>query len=828
MDAIAQFRDHLAEHGLRPDEIVADGRLHRFGTKPRDKDNGWYYLHLNGVPYGEAGCWDGSGAERIEWKGRAQAALSEAERDAYRRQVAEARSAREAEEARRHGAAGAKAQAIWDEALPTRDDHPYLTRKRVKAHPGLKVGEWPQRRKADCLLIPMRDTDGRLWNVQAVFLERDPELDRDKDFLAGARKAGCYFVMGKPDGVLCIAEGYATGASIHEATGYAVAIAFDAGNLESVARGLRAKFPGLRLILCADDDAATEGNPGLTKATDAARAAGGLLAIPDFGSDRPDGVSDFNDLAKLKGLEAVRKAVEAARPIKAHEASPTAGRALAFITGNQESSSDDWPDPARLPDDLPPVEPFLFDLLPASVRPWIEDISDRVRCPADFPAVGVMVALAAVLGRKLAIRPKERDDWHEVANLWGCVVGRPGVLKTPALGEVLRPLQRLESKALETFEDERARWEREVELAKIKRDTERELARKALKDGKGVANDLLMVLKGPEEPKARRYIVNDCSYEALGEVLRANPNGVLAYRDEMIGLLKSLDREGHEGARSFFLSAWTGKEAHTFDRIGRGLNLRIEACCLSLLGSIQPAVIGEYLRDAVAHAGGDGLLARLQLLVWPDISGEWRNVDRWPDTKAKMEAFETFSHLNDLTAAEAGATLEDGAIPYLRFDPAAQAMFNGWREAFEQELLRDDDHAALIAHRAKYRKLVPTLALITHLAERQRGAIGEAAVHRALAWMEYLESHARRAYASVTQAEVKSAKALLARLRSGALSSRFTLRDVYLKGWAHLSTPDMARRATDLLVELDYLRAHPIDTGGRPKTEFEANPKGLR
>ena len=248
--------------------------------------------------------------------------------------------------------------------------------------------------------------------------------------------------------------------------------------------------------------------------------------------------------------------------------------------------------------------------------------------------------------------------------------------------------------------------------------------------------------------------MNDCSYEALGEVLRANPNGVLAHRDELIGLLKSLDREGHEGARSFFLSAWAGKEAHTFDRIGRGLNLRIEACCLSLLGSIQPGVIGEYLRDAVANDGGDGLLARFQLLVWPDIGGApWKNVDRWPDTQAKADAFETFSYLNDLTAAEVGATLEDDAVPYLRLDQAAQDMFNGWRERFEASLRDEDDHSAVIAHRAKYRKLVPTLALITHIAERRQGPIGVPAVHGTTAWAEYLESHARRAYASVTQAD---------------------------------------------------------------------------
>lgn len=79
----------------------------------------------------------------------------------------------------------------------------------------------------------------------------------------------------------------------------------------------------------------------------------------------------------------------------------------------------EWPDPMPLPDTLPPVSAFDFDLLPSTLRPWIQDIAERVQCPPDFPAVGVMISLAAVVGRKIGIRPKRQDDWLEVPNLWG-------------------------------------------------------------------------------------------------------------------------------------------------------------------------------------------------------------------------------------------------------------------------------------------------------------------------------------------------------------------------------------------------------------------------
>ncbi len=487
----------------------------------------------------------------------------------------------------------------------------------------------------------------------------------------------------------------------------------------------------------------------------------------------------------------------------------------------------DWPDPMPLPDALPPVEAFDFDLLPNSLRPWIQDIAERVQCPPDFPAVGAMISLAAVVGRKIGIRPKRQDDWLEVPNLWGAIVGRPGVMKSPALRESMRPLGRLEAQASEGFDDALTAWQRARELHKLKREADRSKVIKAYKGGDVVGINALADDFAEDEPQARRYVVNDCSVEALGVILQGNPNGTLAYRDELIGLLKSLDKDGNEGARGFFLSAWSGIDAYTFDRIGRGLNMRIEACCLSLLGSIQPSIIGGYLRQAVAGGGGDGLLSRFQLLVWPDISGEWRDVDRWPDTKAKAKAYATFERLDTLNPAGIGATVEDGSIPYLRFDADAQALFSEWRAEFERKIRSGNDHAAFESHLSKYRKLVPALALLIHLADDDKpaAAIGETALLKALAWAEYLESHARRAYASVTQAEAEGARALLHRIRRGEVSNPFVPRDVYLKHWVCLSKPEEVHEAVQLLCDLDYLRKEEQFTGGRPKGAIWINPK---
>ena len=366
-----------------------------------------------------------------------------------------------------------------------------------------------------------------------------------------------------------------------------------------------------------------------------------------------------------------------------------------------------WPDPFPLPTERPPVKPFPPEILPESLRPWIEDIAERLQCPPEFPAVGAMVSLAALVGRKVGIRPKRHDDWLVVPNLWGVIVGRPGVLKSPALQEAMKPLARLEVKAKNQHEFAQADADankavrmRKVNDAKI---------REAIKKGGDPYEIARLGLSATDEtPTRRRYLVNDSSVEKLGELLNENPNGLLVFRDELLGLLYSLERDGQEGARQFYLETWNGNGRFTYDRIGRG-TVDIEACCLSVLGSIQAGPLQDYL----ATAPDDGLIQRFQLAVWPDLEPGWTNVEH---------AGSVFSRLDGLTALAIGAIPGDeGGIPYLRFADDAQAEFSDWRAHLETRLRIEELHPALETALAKYRSLIPSLALLIHLADCLEG-----------------------------------------------------------------------------------------------------------
>jgi len=483
------------------------------------------------------------------------------------------------------------------------------------------------------------------------------------------------------------------------------------------------------------------------------------------------------------------------------------------------------PEPMELPESLLPVEAFDMDLLPSELAPWVSDICDRMSVPPEFVAVPAMVALGSVIGRKVGIRPQAHTDWMETANLWGCVVGRPGAMKSPAMSQALAPLERLERKANEDHESRLAAYALAVEEHKIRKAHGQEEAKKRLKATGGGVADLLNV-EQPEEPKARRYIVSDSTYEALGSILADNPNGILSHRDELVSLLKTLDREDSAAARGFYLTAWNGTSGYTFDRIVRGRQ-RIDAACLSLLGSTQPGRIQEYIGRAVkGGAADDGLVQRFGLLVWPDMSGEWREADRYPDTIARQRANNVFDRLDALDPLAIGAQQEDAAsIPFLRFDDEALDAFGEWRTRLEAVLRSGDIHPALESHLAKYRKTVPALALICHLTDKGTGPVGIAATTRALAWADYLESHARRAYGAAMQNDTIPAKLILSRIRRAELPSEFTARDVYRPRWAGLVDPETVKAGLDLLADFDWISTETSMTGGRPKVVYRVNPR---
>lgn len=281
-DAVIQFRDALQAAFSSLDWLpIGDGLIHRFHV-PGDRKgstNGWYVLYLDGIASGAFGSW--KHGQSGTWSSCQPSNPMEAEQ--VRQRIEQAQQQRKAEREASYRRAAHKAQSLWKRAKPANPEHPYLKAKGAIPHALRQLGQM--------LLVPIY-WQGQLVNLQRIELER-------KRFLFEARITGGYSPIGRlmEGQPLYLCEGWATGATLHQATGCPVACAMHAGNLLPAGQQLRQRHPERALIVAGDDDRQTPGNPGRTAALAAAKALGASVVMPDWPADAPNTLTDFNDLA---------------------------------------------------------------------------------------------------------------------------------------------------------------------------------------------------------------------------------------------------------------------------------------------------------------------------------------------------------------------------------------------------------------------------------------------------------------------------------------------------------------------------------------------------
>ena len=503
----------------------------------------------------------------------------------------------------------------------------------------------------------------------------------------------------------------------------------------------------------------------------------------------------------------------------------------------------DEKEPWPLRKDLPKPEPtptLPAELVPGPWRPWLIDAADRAKLPLEYLAAPAVVAAGNIIGRQLAIRPNQFDDFLVVANLWGAIVGPSGDMKTQAIAEGTRPIFGLAREAMATYQLEVEGNVSAMERLGLEIKVIKDRLHAAVKAGKAAemddAEDKLRV-KHEEAAKLeiveRRYVTQDSTVAKLGELLRENPRGLLVLRDELTGLLRMMDQPGREGEREFYLEGWNGTGDYTFDRIGRG-TIHIPALCLGLFGGIQPGKLRRYVAEAVLGGwGADGLLQRLQILVWPDALPPWERPHRWPDGKARARATECFSQLDHLDPSTLSADQGANDLPFLTFAPDAQELYDAFRDELEGHLRGGiyADAPAFNSHLAKYRSLLPALALTFHLIEvvsgGAAGPVSLQATQLGAAWVDFLEQHARKVYAEELDPVLSTAAVLAQRIEKGQVPDRSSLRDIYRHGWSGLTDPERVRAGLTVLVSAGWVRVVDIadPSGGRPSEVIRIHPE---
>jgi hypothetical protein len=505
--------------------------------------------------------------------------------------------------------------------------------------------------------------------------------------------------------------------------------------------------------------------------------------------------------------------------------------AEAAMNQAEAAQTHEWRQPDPIIKTLPKVEPLHEAMLPNALRAWIVDEAKRMNCPIDFVAIPALVLAGSLIGNRCNIRPKKNDiGWLLPANLWGGVVGRPSVLKSPAKNAALRPLKPLEARAMEEHAQDSKRYRaQEASYKAISEAIKNDMKTLASSGKKTKPTDTMLQLKAKlaalEEPlpkPLKRYRTSDSTIEKLADLQKDSPNGLLVDRDELVGLLASFDKEGREADRAFYLEGWNGNSSFTVDRITRGTTI-IEKLCISVYGTTQPDKLQKYIYRASHQFENDGLLQRFQLLVYPD-SPEPRLVDIAADEAAYQVVEAIYERLATESPDAWGASELDGGY-IIGFTSEGYEVFCDWYDSLTQTLTIEDD-PLLQEHFGKYRSLMPKLALIFHVVEGEGGNVSASCARKAAAWCAYLESHARRIYSLGRHAEMDAALVVIRKLNRGELVDGFTVRDVRQKGWSLLRDTQTIESTLELLANAGWIHPQPIDITsiGRPTTRYNVNP----
>ena len=493
---------------------------------------------------------------------------------------------------------------------------------------------------------------------------------------------------------------------------------------------------------------------------------------------------------------------------------PVVDNGTAAPTETPATVEEVWPAPFPIPDDMPAAPELTREMLPLPLRDWVFDIAHRMQCPPDYPAAAALVALGAIVGKKVQLFPKHHDNWSVVPNLWGFVVGAPGVLKSPATKQALGPVFRIAQQERDAAAKAAGRIEAQAqEIERLKAQIKGEKKGDHLTMLKEELAVMEKNMADEKPPVVRRLITNDATVEKLGILLNQNPNGILIEREELTGLFHSMEQEGHQQDRSFYLESWDGRNSKAIDRVGRG-SLWVPSCVVSILGTIQPGPLAQYLLCYHTDGQADGFVERFQVSVYPEPR-PWGYVDEAPNLAAIDQASLVYARLHAMVSEE---------VVYLHFSEEAQALFIAWWTWLEKTLARNPRvHPLLQSHFSKYRSLMPTLALLFQLAMSPAiPEVGLPATQMAAAWIDYLVGHARRIYWPVVRPG-GSAMALLAERLPALEGQKLTSRDFERKNWSGLQTSTVIEAGLKALAPLHWVRPEKAGRWGT-ETRWAINP----
>jgi putative DNA primase/helicase len=790
-EIISEFEAELHLAGIVPGEIIADGELHRCGTegKPQGKDAA-YLLHLD--PPASGWMQNFKTGVSDTWTAGDSGTMTEAERQSLKARIERDKAARKEEQARRYGEARAKAAEILKGLPEVQDGSPYLDAKGVRAVARLRID-------GDTLVVPVLGKDSQPQTLQFI------HADSSKLFLPGGQVAGGFFPIKGDNGRLFIVEGLATGLSVYEATGATVLCAFNAGNLKAVAEMARETYPSRKIVIAGDNDQRTEGNPGRTKAEAAAQAVSGRTVVPLF-EDRPD-LSDFNDLHRLAGLDAVREQLalcDGPQPVE-----------------EQQPSEEDYPAPVHLDDVVLPQ--LQADMIPGPLARICQDVAEALQVPLELPLTAALAAVATAVQGKARVQVK--PGWSEPLNIFQCCALPPGQRKSGVVEIFKRPLVQWEkARRAEMVEVVRAaKSERATLEQAINAKRKRIASAKTAEDRRAVLDEVRQLeAELPEIPVIPRLLADDVTPEAMAEIMEPQ-GGRIAIIEAEGGILDTLGGRYSKGVANLdlVLKAW-GQEAVHVDRRGRD-PIVLESPTLTLALCPQPSVISVLGENSVMR--GRGLVGRMLFWLPKSLLGNRGQ------TRAVSQAIESeYNHLIRSLLNLPTRLGEDGQDTHhlIHLSPESLDVLGDFAAAVEKELGPGGEFADMTDWAGKLPGQAVRLAGLFHCSYCERPwdlQIEKNLMLAATNLASILVEHAKAALDLMgVDPRTECAKKIWAWLEREDVE-RFTGRDALEKVKGTFPTMKEINPGLDVLEEYGLIIKLPKQHKSQP---FAVNPKARR
>jgi putative DNA primase/helicase len=790
------FKDAIHQAGFTPpDHIKADGAIHRFttsGDKP-GSNNCWYVLHdERDFSAGAFGSWKTDISHK--WSSKSESNMTSSERTQFRKNMEAIRLQREREDELRSAECRKWCESAWTDAKEATAAHTYLQRKGIQPH-GVRLYK-------DSLIIPVKDTSGNIQGIQFI------KPDGSKKFKKGTKPTAHFYGIG--DGChnnLVICEGFATGASIHEATGYDVAVAFSAGNLTAVARLFRESHPDKHIIIAGDNDQWSEGNPGVSKATKAARSINAESVYPEF-TDTSTKPVDFNDLHQLEGLEAVQSQ---------------------FCLTEPDKPEMDWPEPLMFGEIETPE--ISADLLPQPLAGFCNAVADSTQTPTGMAVMMGLSVVSTCLQKRFEVCPFG-DNYTEPLNLMTVTGLDPASRKSAVVSEMTKPLSTWEMEQANALKEEAGRiWHaREMLIKSI--ESIKSKASKANSTDEHRRNALVEIRRledsMPQEVIIPRLWIDDVTPERLQNLMADNCEriAVISAEGGIFEVIAGLYSGGKSNI-NVILQSHAGEPVRV-ERQGRSVMMNKPALTFGL--TVQPSIISDLATGNKARFRGNGMLARLIYCIPKSTVGNRDVTKRQPvSERIRCEYLNLINQLLAIPPLSDGPGKERPRI--LTLTPDALKAWLAFSQFIESRQGQYGEYHSIQDWTGKLPGAALRIAGLCHVVEHGEATavISRPTIEKALDLAELLIVHAKAAFAMMgTDAAIPDAKNVLDWIiRNGA--GRFRRNEI--QSAMHGKFVRVARliAALQVLSERHIISdEQQLLTGGRPQIFYTVNPAVLR